>query len=197
MPILSGKEQLEQALGALGELLAHRGHHFEIVVIGGANLILRNLTSRPTTRDVDVLGALENGHVQSIRPMPTPLREAVSEVGRLFDLADDWLNLGPDSLLDLGLPAGLDERLERRDYGGLVVWLTGRYDMICFKLYAATDRDRQSRHFQDLQDMHPTEDELVAAARWTMTHDPSPSFRTALGQVLTALGVTDAAARLG
>jgi hypothetical protein len=51
--------------------------------------------------------------------MPEPLRTAVLDVARAFGLADDWVNLGPESLLDLGLPAGFLGRLERRDYGGL------------------------------------------------------------------------------
>ena len=34
-----GRTQLETALRALGELLASRGLHYEVVLIGGGNLI--------------------------------------------------------------------------------------------------------------------------------------------------------------
>lgn len=39
----------------------------------------------------------------------------------------------------------------------------------------------------------PTRDELLAAARWTLTHDPSPAYRGVLEQGLAVLGVEDAA----
>jgi hypothetical protein len=127
-----------------------------------------------------------------MRPIPEPLRRAVVDVARTYGLANDWVNLGPDSLLDLGLPDGFVERLERHDYGGLVAWLADRVDMICFKLYAAVDQGPRSRHLQDLLDLRPDRDELLAAARWTMTHDPSPGYRALLVDALHQLGLKDA-----
>jgi hypothetical protein len=192
-----GRAQLETALTALGELLAARELHYEVVLVGGGNLILRELIARPTTKDLDILGAMTANGVAQIRPIPEPLRDAVIDVGRAFGLADDWLNTGPDSLLDLGLPDGFSERLERRDFGGLVAWLAGRFDMVCFKLYAAVDQGPRSRHFQDLQELEPERDGLLAAARWATSHDPSPGFRSLLIDTLRGLGVEDADAALG
>lgn len=191
-----GRAQLEIALTALGELLAARKLHYEVVLVGGGNLILRELIARPTTKDLDILGARTANGIDQIRPMPEPLRDAVIDVGRAFGLADDWLNTGPDSLLDLGLPDGFSERLERRDFGGLVAWLAGRFDMVCFKLYAAVDQGRRSRHFQDLREMEPERDDLLAAARWATSHDPSPGFRSLLIDTLRGLGVENADAAL-
>jgi hypothetical protein len=192
-----GRAQLETALTALGEVLAARELHYEVVLVGGGNLILRELIARPTTKDLDILGARTANGVAQIRPMPEPLRDAVIDVGRAYGLADDWLNTGPDSLLDLGLPEGFSERLERRDFGGLVAWLAGRFDMVCFKLYAAVDQGPRSRHFQDLRELEPERDDLVAAARWATSHDPSPGFRSLLIDTLRGLGVEDADAALG
>lgn len=192
-----GRRQLETALTALGELLADRGLHYEVVLVGGGNLILRELIARPTTKDLDILGARTPNGVAPIRPMPEPLRHAVIDVGRAFGLADDWLNTGPDSLLDLGLPDGFAERLERRDFGGLIAWLAGRFDMVCFKLYAAVDQGPRSRHFQDLRELAPGRGDLLLAARWAMSHDPSPGFRSLLIHALRRLGVEDADAALG
>ena len=192
-----GREQLEAALSALGELLAARGVRYEVVLVGGGNLILRGLTTRPTTKDLDILGERALDVIRPLRPMPQPLRDAVTDVGRAFGLANDWLNVGPDSLLDLGLPGGFTERLERRDFGVLVVWLAGSYDMVCFKLYAAVDQGLRSRHFQDLVELRPNGDDLLGAARWTLTHDPSPGFRSLLIETLHALGVADADGQLG
>jgi hypothetical protein len=192
-----GRAQLETALTALGELLAARGLRYEVVLVGGGNLILREFIARPTTKDLDILGAKSPDGVVQLRPMPDPLRDAVIDVGRTFGLADDWLNTGPDPLLDLGLPEGFAERLDRRNYGGLVAWLAGRFDMVCFKLYAAVDQGARSRHFQDLRDMAPHRDELLAAGRWATSHDPSPGFRSLLLETLRALEIEDADASLG
>lgn len=191
-----GRSQFEAALAALGELLEARGLHYEVVLIGGGNLILRELVSRPTTKDLDLLGEWAPDGVKPMRPMPAPLRDAVADVGRTYGLASDWINLGPESLLDLGLPNGFFERLERRDFGGLVTWLAGRFDMVCFKLYAAVDQGPRSRHMQDLRDLDPDRRELLAAARWTITHDPSPGFRSLLAQTLGDFGLEDADAAL-
>jgi hypothetical protein len=192
-----GRAQLETALAALGELLAARGLHYEVVLVGGGNLILRELINRPTTKDLDILGERTAEGVTPIRPLPRPLRDAVIDVGRTYGLADDWLNTGPDSLLDIGLPDGFAERLERRDYGGLVAWLAGRFDMVCFKLYAAVDQGPRSRHFQDLRDLNPDRDDLLSAAHWAISHDPSPGFRSLLVETLRTLGVENADAARG
>lgn len=192
-----GRTQLETALHALGELLQARGVHYEVVLIGGGNLILRGLVTRPTTKDLDLLGEWTADGVKPMRPMPEPLRLAILDVARAYGLASDWINLGPEALLELGLPAGFLDRLERHDYGGLVAWLADRFDMACFKLYAAVDQGPRSRHLQDLIELHPDRDELLAAARWTLTHDPSAGYRSLLADALRRLGVEDADVSLG
>lgn len=191
-----GRTQLETALRALGELLEARELHYEVVLIGGGNLILRGLVTRYTTKDLDLLGEWTADGVKPMRPMAEPLRIAVVDVARAYGLASDWVNLGPESLLDLGLPDGFHGRLERRDYGGIVTWLADRVDMVCFKLYAAVDQGPRSRHVQDLRELDPSRDELLAAARWTVTHDPSPGYQSLLVETLRRLGVEDADASL-
>jgi len=188
MPDL-GRDQLETAVRALGELLGARGHHYEMVLIGGGNLILRGLVTRPTTKDLDVLGAWSPTGVAALEKMPGPLAVGIEDVALAYGLSSDWMNLGPAAILDHGVPSGFPERLERRDYGGLVLWLADRVDMICFKLFAAVDQGIRSRHLQDLRELAPTRDELLVAARWTRTHDPSPGYRALLLETLVVLGV--------
>lgn len=186
-------EQLEQGLRELGDLLGSRGLRYELVLIGGGNLMLRGLITRTFTKDLDLLGEYASEVVQPLRPLPAELVRAIQDVADALGLEPDWINLGPESLLDLGLPTGFEERLERAEYGdGLVVWLAGRFDMICFKLFAAVDQGTRSHHFQDLRELRPSREELVTAARWTMSHDPSAGYRSLLVATLIELGVEDA-----
>lgn len=197
MPNLD-KEQMEQALRDLGDLLASRGQHYELVLIGGGNLMLRGLITRTTTKDLDLLGERTAETVAPLRPLPPELARAIGDVAVNLGLALDWINLGPESLLDLGLPIGFEERLERVAYGdGLGIWLASRFDMVCFKLYAAVDQGTRSHHFQDLRELRPSRDELLSAARWTISHDPSAGYRSLLVAVLGQMGVAHADAALG
>jgi hypothetical protein len=95
-------------------------------------------------------------------------------------------------LLDFGLPAGFASRLVRRDYGpALAVWFASRLDQIHLKLYALADQG-PGKHEADLRALEPTRNELIEAARWTITHDPSEGFRTELLGALAHLGFEDA-----
>jgi len=79
-----------------------------------------------------------------------------------------------------------------RSYGpSLVVHFADRVDQIHLKLYAMVNRGL-GRHQEDLQALEPTSDELITAARWAQTHNPSQGFRDELIRVLRYLGVPDA-----
>lgn len=97
-------------------------------------------------------------------------------------------NCGPAGVADFGLPSGLESRVTVRAYGGLEVHLPAREDLVCFKLYAAVDQGQRSKHFHDLRALAPTRDQLLNAARWTLTQDPSPGFLGELRRVLGLLG---------
>lgn len=175
-------------LTALGEQLSALDARCEIVVIGGAALLALGLVNR-TTSDVDVLALGSNEGLKPADPLPPPLVEARDRVARDFELEPDWLNPGPTELLRFGSSDGLMERVETRRFRSvLTVHFAGRFDQIHFKLYAMVDQGA-GRHEDDLR---PTEEELLAAARWTRTHDPSESFRGELLGALEHLGVEDA-----
>ncbi len=189
------QSSLEGALDALGRVLAARGLRYELVAAGGSGLMLIGLLVRPT-RDIDIVALVDAEGYHRADPLPEPLVEAVRDVGETLGLGPDWLNAGPAGLLDLGLPEGFAQRLEMRTFGALILHLASRYDQICFKLYAAADNGTTSKHFQDLVGLSPQRGELLAAARWSCTHDPSSGYRTLLLTVLAALGVDDADAHL-
>lgn len=76
-------------------------------------------------------------------------------------------------------------------YSALEVHVAGRFDMICFKLYAAVDHSgyRNSKHLDDLRALTPSVDELLAASQWTRTQDGSDGFLGELEKILEMLGV--------
>lgn len=118
---------------------------------------------------------------------------ARDRVARDFDLAGNWLNSGPTELLRWGLPEGFLTRIVTRRYGkALAVHFAGRLDQIHFKLYAMVDQ-AGGRHEADLRALRPSPEELIAAAHWSITHDPSPGYRMVLKEALKALGVEDGA----
>jgi len=180
---------LKEALGLLSEFFeSHPPQHF--VVCGGSSLLALGLIRRTTTRDVDILARIEDGHLVTAKPLPEWMFEAIRKVGKDLDLMENWFNTGPsdDSFFKFGLPNGLAERLTSVDYGSkLRISYISRYDQIHLKLYAAADSD-QGRHYQDLQDLTPTAAELLDAARWTRNQDPSEGFLFVLGEVFKAMG---------
>jgi Nucleotidyltransferase of unknown function (DUF6036) len=190
MPDIANNEATDRLLSALGEQLATRGHRFELVVIGGSGLLALGLIER-STRDVDVLALRAGDKLGSAKPLPAALEAARDRVARDFSLPVEWLNPGPTDLLEFGLPEEFLKRLERRDYGaGLTVYFASRYDQIHFKLYALVDQG-PGKHEADLRALSPTEEELLAAARWSTSHDPSEGHAQLLRDVLAHLGVDD------
>lgn len=192
MSIIRNQEQAKRLLSALGEQIAAVGERFELVVVGGSGLLALGEIER-STRDVDLV-ALRNGEeLGAAEPLPDPLRRAAERVARDFGLDETWLNAGPSSLLDFGLPEGFLERLESRSYGeALIVHFASRYDQIHLKLYAMVDEGGPGKHEQDLRALGPSKAELLAAAHWSRTHDPSGPYREMLVQALQHLGVEDA-----
>ena len=173
-------DELSRALTLLGGVLAVRGHAYRVAAIGGGALLLLGVIDR-STRDLDLVGVIDP-NLRSARPLPEPLAEAVRDVAVQLGLQDDWLNAGPTDLLDLGLPDGFSERLDWRSFGTLDVGLASRFDQVHFKLYAAADQGPGSRHAQDLLALRPSGPELVVAAVWCRTQDPSEAFDTELEQ---------------
>lgn len=184
-------QTIDLLLGALADQLQALGSHFEIVVIGGSALTALGLVRR-ATRDVDLLAVAENGELRLAEPLPQALLAARAAVAADFGLAENWLNAGPTDLLKWGLPEALMSRVVSRSYGtALVAHFASRFDQIHFKLFAMVDQGG-GRHEADLRTLKPTQGELIAAARWSITQDPSPGYRLVLGDALRILGVDDA-----
>jgi hypothetical protein len=177
---------LENALNVLGQLLADRGHYYEVVAIGGGSLLLLGQIER-STKDLDLIALVKSGQLISANPLPQNLVQAAEEVGSALELGKDWLNIGPKSLFEMGLPKGFEMRMHTRRYHGITIHLAARFDQICFKLYAAVDQGPNSKHYADLKSLNPTYDELVEAQSWCRTHDVSEIFAEELNKALESL----------
>ena len=156
-------ETIGLLFGALADQLRVLGSRVEIVVIGGSALTALGLVRR-ATRDVDILAIADNGELRVAEPLPQALLTARAIVATDFGLAENWLNAGPTDLLKWGLPEGFMSRVVTRSYGTALVVRT----------------------------LSSTPGELAAAARWSITQDPSPGYRSVLVDALRALGVDDA-----
>jgi len=196
MPFKS-KDEIDRILAALGDQLAAAGGEpLDLLVCGGSALHALHLVTR-TTKDVDVVARIDGGDGEMRRPDPFPpaLAGAISKVARDFGLKDDWFNPGPASALDFGLPEGVLKRAEVANYGThLTVRFFSRYDQIHFKLYAAVDQG--GKHYADLVELKPTAEELLAAAKWSMTHDVSETYKDEVKKILIGMGHNDVAERI-
>jgi hypothetical protein len=182
------RDSLDAALSLLGAILRDRGVPYELLAVGGSSMLLLGLIDRPTA-DLDVIASLEDGTFSKLNEMPAQLTAAVSDVASTLGLSEGWLNNGPASLMDHGLPSGWQTRLVQQTFDGLTLHLLSRSDLICLKLYAAVDRGPSDKHFEDLKRLEPTTAELRFAASRTVTHDPSEGFRIMQTECLGALGV--------
>lgn len=195
------EKDIETVLSALGEqidILAEQA--VELLVCGGSALNVLGLVQR-ATKDVDILAYVKRskrGGISFVKaePLSEVLITASKKVARDFNLPENWINPGPTSAVDFGLPDGIMERVTTREFGPkLTVHFLGRYDQIHFKLYASADQGA-GKHFDDLLALNPAADELEQAARWSMTHDVSKQYRQILKELLSHIGHGDVAEKL-
>jgi len=186
-------DTLDTHLQALADELLLRETGAHLVVVGGSALLALGTGTRPT-RDVDVVALhSSDGELVTSEPLPALVAESAAAVAANFDLAEDWLNGKPTSLLTTasGLPPGFEGRVGQRRYGDtLIVDFASRVDLIHFKLYAFADR-REPRDLDDLRTLAPSPDELREAAAWVRTHNAPGPFDDALARALRDLGVGD------
>lgn len=182
-----GPKNVDKIFKALNyQITEHNGFPIKLVVCGGTALTALNLIHR-TTKDVDVLGLVVDNadriSVKKIEHFPEWFEESARVVQRDFGLPDNWINLGPASQVELGLPDGFEDRLVKKKYGeSLNVYFISRLDQIYFKLYAAVDIN--DYHTDDLFALKPTDEEVEMAMQWVLTQDVSEGFRFLLKDFL-------------
>ena len=111
------RSTLTAALRALGDVLAARGYTSDLVLVGGAALLLRGTVSRPT-KDGDIVGErLPDGTIARLDHLPPELARAALDVARAYELADDWLTSDP--------PPCSTGRCPRASRSAYVQWSSG------------------------------------------------------------------------
>lgn len=187
----------EKYLKVLNYHLELNNKKIEFVVCGGTALNAMGFVSR-VTKDIDVLGFVENNDNNILIEkaiFPDWLKEIINKISRDFNIPKDWLNAGPTSMIDLGLPADFEKRLSKKDYGSnLSIYYISRIDQIYFKLYACADRG--GYHLDDLKKLNPSSEELLNASLWCMTQDISEGFKTILKDLLAKMGYEDVSERI-
>ncbi|MDK2951165.1 MAG: hypothetical protein PWQ77_830 [Kosmotogales bacterium] len=187
----------EKYLKVLNYHLELNNKKIEFVVCGGTALNAMGFVSR-VTKDIDVLGFVENNDNNILIEkaiFPDWLKEIINKISRDFNIPKDWLNTGPTSMIDLGLPADFEKRLSKKDYGSnLSIYYISRIDQIYFKLYACADRG--GYHLDDLKKLNPSSEELLNASLWCMTQDISEGFKTILKDLLAKMGYEDVSERI-
>jgi hypothetical protein len=183
---------VEKALVHLGALMeASKAGPVSLLVCGGASLMVLGQVAR-ATHDIDLLACLEvcpteEAEVEHRSELPEPVRTLAQRVADDLGLDVGWLNLGPSSLVELGLPAGLLKRAERRRYGRLLTALyVSRLDQIHLKLYASLGGGE--RHIADLFTLKFSGQELQQAARWILAVAGDMVLKTDLEKLLGDLG---------
>jgi hypothetical protein len=190
-----GQENLEELLSLLGERLSLESPEitWNLIVCGGAALAILNLVQR-TTKDIDVIGKLEDEQIV-YADFDLKFKEQISLIAEIYNLPPDWINTGPESFIQSGLPAGITERLTYKNYGkNLTIGYIDRYDQIFLKLYASVDRG--GYHVDDLIRLNPTETELLNACQWVCEQDTSEGFYQLLKSMLGQIGFKNVAEKL-
>lgn len=119
------RAEIEAALRRLGELVAERGESFEIVVVGGAAMVL-GFNAREATKDVD-FAPLSVPNVSELRSM-------AAQVADEFEWEADWLNDAAKGFLH-----GLQIEDVMLDAPGIRVWRPSTAQLLAMKLSAWRD----------------------------------------------------------
>ena len=114
------RNEIEQLLARVNEKLRGRGKHGEIIIAGGATLVLV-FNARTATKDIDAL----------FKPSPE-IREIINEIACENDLDSDWLNDGVKGFFTEKMRADL-----YKEYSNLSIYTVDAESMLALKLTSA------------------------------------------------------------
>ena len=197
---MNRKEEIEQALTALGRRMALSDvEELEVLCCGASALCILGLLSR-STLDVDILGIISDERkLIACEHFSSEMESFITEVARDLQLPDDWVNGEASTLLMRGIPNGALERSlqHRREFGPcLTVRFLDRMDQVALKLFAAMDPRNGQRHLKDLEEINPTREEMLHAISWMSAWKSNQAFRDRLAYLVEGLDFPDLAATI-
>lgn len=168
--------KLKEALNRLSQILELNDEHYELVVGGGAGLILSEQIS-VGTYDIDVIAVLKDGTFEE--PNWTDhFKDARETVSNELGIRSDWINAGPSSLIEI-LPTGFGARLKNNSdemafSEAITVRPVSRYDQIILKTYASLnmkyDSPKWHKHVNDLREMKVNPEEIASGIKWALNN---------------------------
>ncbi len=157
---------IDKVIPKFDEFLGTKQLSFRGTIIGGAALLILNISTRQT-KDVDCID-------------PKIAEEIINAANEFADKFKDlkieknWFNNDPISIKKQ-LPKGWRNRLQPI-YQGQNLWFDtlGRQDLLITKLYAYCDRTDPD--YADLLKLKPTKEELFESLTWVKTFDQNSSW---------------------
>ena len=148
MPLTA--DDIQQAFAALSEELESRRLHADLIIVGGAALVLL-FRARESTKDVDAY---------FVRPEASIVRDAANVVAQRLDLPSDWLNDGAQGYL-VGITTG--ELLY--DSPALTVRAASTEQLLAMKLAAWRDAIDRSDAKLLLSQLNGSAEQIWAAVK--------------------------------
>ena len=146
MAIILTRQEIVSALTKLGALAQEQGHTVELLIVGGAAMVLL-YNARPATRDVDVMILAP--------PQANLVRVLAGQVAIKHGLPDDWLNDGAKGFL-----VGVSEGETVFSAPGIVVRTPAVTQLLAMKLSAWRDDVDIADAQQLLQHMDGEQDQI-------------------------------------
>ncbi len=134
----------------------------EMIICGGASLVLKGVTSR-VTQDIDVIAP----------EIDEELKKIALIISEKEGFSPEWLNNGPSSLIK-DLSKGWEERIELVYQGShLKVFSLGFDDLLFSKVFAYCDRQED---FDDIISLNPLKKNFRRAIELTKKQDANPDW---------------------
>jgi hypothetical protein len=148
---------LEKSLTLLNEELSKFDERINLVICGGALLVLSEISNR-ATRDIDFLSP----------KMSDNLNKARNAVAKRLGYEENWLN-DHAKAFESQIPSGwIDRVIHIKSYSHLRIKGISRQDLISSKLKAVVDRDFD---LEDLISLKPSRNEYKIAKAFVESFD--------------------------
>lgn len=170
------KDNLMQLFAELDEELLNAGEQVvkEIIIYGGAALILKGVPNRATF-DIDIFKP---------STLDDSFKAAKDKIAKKHSFEEHWINATGAAFYH-ELPEGWEERVEVFYEGeNLIVKVLGRLDLIFTKFLAELDRGED---LKDLKSLSPTKKDFRAIVKDLKSLEDSESWSKKIDQICESI----------